>query len=780
MQKNWVIKEKETTDKPLIERLLAVRGITKKSDINNFLNPLEIKLTNPNVFSDMQKAVDRITNAIKANQKITIFGDFDADGITSTAILIKTLTKLGADIDYYIPDRENEGHGMNIKTLVKIMTTKKPKLIITVDCGISNIEEIKFINSFGIDVIVTDHHEAPEILPDAFAIINPKAPDSLDENLTAKEIQELTALAGCGVAFKLAQALYLNSENENNLYDILPLAAVGTVADLVPLIGENRYFVAKGIELISKGQNLGLKKILENSGYDLEKGISSENIAFGIAPRINATGRLDNVDTALKVLLSNNSMELDFAVQALEELNKIRQNLCETTFLEAESIYLKGNTDDNSIILFNKDWNIGIIGIVASKFVEKYYKPTFIMTYNTESKQYRCSARSVKGVNLYDVLEVNSELFDGFGGHEMAAGLSFSENKFSFEQVKTALNNTIKEMTESIELKPFVNIDLILKDKDLDITLVEEIAKLEPFGSANPSPIFATENFVLKEKTLMGENKNHLRLKVQKDSSMYTCVWWGKGDISLTNGDKLDIAYTPKINTFKDNTSLQLIIEDIHSENLVEKDLTNSNEIKIFDHRNKYDILPQVNDYVKTSKMNILVFAENKDIINDLHPYSGLTERITNRQTIKKADSIMFFDYPPSEEILHELLNKVSPVHIHYMPFTNTLIDEQNILKTISGMIKYTCNNKDGTFDIPKAATFLALTDDCIKQLLSILQECGMIKILTQTDNIYNLELLNHIELSQVLHCLQYQHFKEILDEIFDFRQICSTKEILL
>lgn len=770
MQKEWVFKKEENANKPFIERLLAVRGITKKSEIKDFLNPLEMKLSEPTAFCDMQKAVERIAKAIDAKEKILIYGDFDADGITSTSVLIKTFKKLEANVDYYIPDRENEGHGMNTKTLVKIMTSKKPKVLITVDCGISNIEEVKFLNSFGIDVIITDHHEAPEELPSAFAVINPKAQNSLDEKLPAKKIMELTALAGCGVAFKLAQALLLYYEKPEFIYEILPLVAVGTIADIVPLIGENRYFVIKGLELIEKKQHNGLTKLLESTGINFENGLTAENIAFGVAPRINATGRLDNVDIALKVLLSENNAEIELAVQTLNELNKIRQNLCENTFLEAEEMYLKEKTNDSAIVLFKKDWNIGIIGIVASKFVEKYYKPTFIMTYHEESKQYRCSARSIKGINLYDALDVNSELFDGFGGHEMAAGLSFSEEKATFEQVKQALNNTVKEMSEGLDLRPVINIDLEFSEKDLNLSVVDEISKLEPFGASNPSPVFAIKDFVLKEKTLMGENKNHLRLKVQGQDAIYTCVWWSHGDIPLIAGDKLDIAFSPKINTFRDTTSLQLIVEDIHSELLKEEISEISPKVKVFDHRNKSNIFSQVEDYIKTSKMNIITFAENQEIIASLKPYKAISERIVSRQSLKKADSIMFFDYPPAEKEFEDVINAVSPQHIHYMA-CDCKINEQDLLKTLSGMIKFTCNNKNGIFDLKRSASFLGLTTECVEKLLEILSKCGMCSISQLNDEEYKIEFVKNIEISHALHCIEYAEFKQMLDEITDFKR---------
>lgn len=778
MQKEWIVAKIDNGEKSLIERLLAVRGITTKTEIKEFLNPLEMKLTEPTVFVDMAKSVERLAKAIDEKQKILVYGDFDADGITSTSVLLKTLRHLGAEVDYYIPDRETESHGMNTKTLVKLMTSKKPKVMITVDCGVSNVEEVKFLKSFGVDIIITDHHEAPEELPPAYAIINPKAQNALDEKLPAKKIKMLTYLAGCGVAFKVAQALLNHYNKPEFVFELLPLVALGTIADIVPLLGENRYLVTKGLELISKGQHYGLTRLLECAGYNIENGITSENIAFGIAPRINATGRLDNVDTALSLLLSDNKTEIEMAVQTLNELNKVRQNLCESTFLEAEEMYQKEGTDNNAIVLFSNKWNIGIIGIVASKFVEKYYKPTFIMNYNPETQQFRCSARSVKGINLYEVLDANSELFDGFGGHEMAAGFAFSGNAEQFNVIKETLNKTISEVLGDKVLKPFVNIDLELDEKDLDLTLVDEISKLEPFGASNPSPVFAVKNFTLKEKTLMGENKNHLRLKVQGQDALYTCVWWSRGDIPLVAEDKLDIAFSPKLNTFRDVTSLQLMVEDIHSDNLKEEKPENPNVVKVFDHRNKSDIFSQVEDYVRTSKMNIVVYAENKEVINSLKPYKCLNDAIVNRETLKKADSIMFFDYPPSEELFDKIVEFVQPRHIHYMACNVKNLDELEIIKTLSGMIRYTCNNKNGEFNLAKSASFLSLTIECIEALLDVLEQCKMIKIVEKNIDNYELEFLGNVELSHITGCLQYNEFKNQLEEIIDCKNTFLSKEI--
>ena len=252
------------------------------------------------------------------------------------------------------------------------------------------------------------------------------------------------------------------------------------------------------MELISAGKHYGITRLLESAGYKGQ--ITSEQIAFGIAPRINASGRLDTVDEALKVLISDNKQEIEMAIQSLNEFNKIRQELCQNIFAEADEMVKKEGNRNPAIVLFNKEWHIGIIGIVASMLVEKYYKPTFLMTYSEETKQYRCSARSVEGINLYDTISINSELLDGFGGHAMAAGLAFSEEKSSFEQVKSALCKTVKEMSQGKDLKPFLNIDLELTPDDITLDLIDDISQLEPFGASNPSPIFAIKDLKIKEK----------------------------------------------------------------------------------------------------------------------------------------------------------------------------------------------------------------------------------------------------------------------------------------
>lgn len=772
MKKDWILESTGSNEKSLIKRLLISRGMKTDEEIKEFLNPLEMTITSPDVFTDMQKTIERLSRAIENNETIIIYGDFDADGVTSTSVLYKTLKFLGANVHYFIPDRENEGHGFDKKALIKLMTTVKPKVIISVDCGISDVDAVKFINSFKIiDVIITDHHEAPEILPEAYAIINPKAPRALDENLTAKQIEHLTYLAGCGVAFKVAQALLTKYGKVEFVYEILPFVAVGTVADVVPLLGENRYFVTKGLELISRGKHNGLKRLLESAGYDITKGITSENIAFGIAPRINASGRLDTVDAALKVLISENPQEVEMAVTTLNELNKVRQTLCAEIFEQADKMVQKEGNKNPAIVLFSEAWHIGIIGIVASKLVEKYYKPVFLMSYVKEKDQYRCSARSIEGVPLYDVIATNSDLFDGFGGHKLAAGLSFTGEKTPFEIVKKALNETVREYTSTKELKPFIKIDLMVYPKDVTVELVEEISQLEPFGASNPSPIFAMNNLKVTQKRLMGSDNSHLRLNVTSGADEFTAIWWKRGDAGLSSGDSLDIAFHPQINEFNGNVSVQLIIDDVHSDVLKEEEITPQSTYKIYDNRTKTGILPNVNDYIKNSKLNIKVFAESKYILDTIKTYSEIMSKTFTRQDIPTCDVVMFFDYPADKQTLDLILEKAQPKGVHFMNYEPKILDEQEFLKIFTGMLKFAAHNNGGKVELVRCASFLGKSLKIFEMLLSLYEEVGFIKILEKNSAFYMIEFMGVDDISKVLHSEKYSQIFELIIECEQFQK---------
>lgn len=775
--KEWIYNSNAKEEAALTKRLLLSRGLTGAEEVEEFLNPLEMKLTSPYDFVDMQKAVDRVIKAIVNREKIVIYGDFDADGVTSTSVLYKTLNHLDANVEYFIPDREKEGHGLDSAALVKIIAAKKPKLIITVDCGISNVKEVAFLKSFGVDTIITDHHESKDELPQAFAIINPKAPGALSETLPARKIKELTYLAGCGVAFKLSQALLEKFDKVEFALKILPLVAVGTVADIVPLLGENRCFVKRGLELILN--HAGLRELLHTAGYSLEKPVTSEVVAFGIAPRLNASGRLENVDSAMKLLLSDNPTEIQFAVQTLNEFNSIRQTLCSDTFAQADEMWQKEGMKNPAVVLFSPEWHIGIIGIVASKFVEKYHKPAFLMTYSEETQQFRCSARGIKGLNIFDILNESAELLDGFGGHELAGGCSFSKEKASFEQVKSVINKTVKDMLNGQDLKPFVEVDLKLSPTDITEQLVHDLEIFEPFGAANPNPVFAVENLVVKEKRLMGQDKNHLKLTCDAGGHELTCIWWQKGDVTLNPGDVLDLLFHPDINEFNGNTYLQLIIQDAHSDAIeYEKEVVSEMELKFFDHRKKTNILPMVDDYVKTSKLNIKVFAESKAVIDALNPYKSLTERVFNRNNIEPCDAVMFFDYPADKLLLCDILEKTSASAIHLMAYDVKHFSPEEFVTTAFKMLKYAANYSHGEVELYKFASFLGKSNEVLGLLFSMFEEIGLIKIISRNDKMITITLDDTVNPSKILHCEGYSALAGASNDCEEFQTFLLSEDL--
>lgn len=773
--KNWKIKEKKELSQELISaaenellaQLLVQRGIDTPKKIQDFLNPSQMKISSPYVFTGMDKSVSRIFEAIEKQEKITIYGDFDADGVTSTSLLYKTLVHLGANVDFYIPNRENENHGLNTKALVKLIAKNKTKLIITVDCGVSDVEQISFANGFKVDVIVTDHHEAPEDLPDAFAIINPKAFNALEKDLTIEEIESLNQLAGVGVAFKLACALLEKKEAYDFVNEILPLVAVGTIADVVPILYENRALVNTGLKLISNGQHYGITKLLEVGGCSLENGVTSENIAFGVAPRINAAGRLDTVDNAVKLLISDNKSEIHMCVEELNNLNRIRQDLCDSIFEEAVAM-LHNESVQDCIVLYNPDWHLGIIGIVASKLVEKYYKPVFLMTKDQNTGFIRCSSRSIPEVHIRDAIADNDSLFEYYGGHSQAAGLVFDPKKNSFETVKQCLNEAIKNQLDGKELVPSVFIDLQVGVNDVNFDLLDTIKKLEPFGEGNKTPLFMSKDLILTSSRTMGANNNHLKIFCESDGRNFECVYWNHSEINVPQGKTFDAVFYPKVNTFNGVTNIQLDLQDLKSEFAVQAQKQDS---KIYDHRRKTNIYNQINDYLMTTKVSTVVYSCNKTISDVLKPYSSIFERIASRKNIKKSSQIMFFDYPASDAIMTKLLQKTGAKTCHFMNYNNKPVDPQELIKNVSGMLKYVDTNKNGDVNLCDISDFLSVSDEVIELCLDLFESLGMIEILDKNSMNYKIKFLCAVEFSKIKECDMYEELQVELQKIVDYRQ---------
>lgn len=707
---------------PLLSRLLQARNIDTDEKIHEFLNPEMVPFIPFSVFNDAEKVLDRIFSAIKSGEKIVVYGDFDTDGVTSTAILYKTLVKLGANTDYYLPDRDSESHGLNNKALINLISKQKAKLIITVDCGISNSKEIQLAQTFKTDVIITDHHEAPEELPKAYGIINPKAKNVLQEKTSAKEIESLCYLSGAGIALKLASAL-LERATEQKFFDkLLPIAALGTIGDIVPLLLENRRIAKCGIEAIRNKVNKGITILFENAGVKDFSKITSETIAFTAVPRINATGRLGSAETAFKLLISDDEEEINKISKELNETNSLRQDLCAEAFDRAKQIVEEQpELYKNSIVICDEEAHIGIIGLSASKLVETYNLPAFVM--RKDGNTYRCSCRAPKGVNIYDVLNENKDLFLGYGGHEFAGGFSFDGAVNSFEKVRKAINDTVVEQTNGEKLENILDIDLLLEPQDVNEELVETIKVLEPFGAANPSPTFAMTGLKVFDYRFMGQNQNHLKvLCSSNDGRLFECIKWSTPDFSKPRGKEINIAFAPEINEFNGKTTVQLLIKDMQFPN--EKA---EFETKLIDCRSQKGGYDKIVDFLAHTKKSVKIFTEIKDIVEYFSKNELSKDKIFGAEdAVKNVDLAILVDCPPSVEFLKNLVNSGTK-EILLMNYDELQIETPKFLSKIAGMMRYTVTSLGGKTNLKTIRPVLCTDNEIIREGFDVLKNAKVL-----------------------------------------------------
>ena len=560
MTNKWIVKEinnekvellKEKFNlSNLVAKILSNRNILgremQEDDIKKFLNPTRDDFYDPFLLPDMEQAVERIEQAINNNEKILIYGDYDADGITSTTILIKFFKEIGVEVDKYIPNRLEEGYGINNKALEEIKN-RGIDLIITVDTGITANDQVKYANELGLDVIITDHHEPSDEIPKAVAVIDAKRKNNK---------YPFNQLAGCGIAFKLTQAISIKRKLDPSKYlKNLDIVSIGTISDLVPLVDENRVIVKLGLMLVKQTKNIGLRKLLLKSQL---KEVDSTSISFGITPRINAAGRLGNQYDALNLFITEDVKEAERLSEVLNSYNIERQKIGNKIYEEAIS-QLK-DEEKNCIILGKEDWHHGVIGIVSSKITEKFNKPSILLCF--ENNIAKGSGRSVPGFDLYKAISSTKEYLLGFGGHTMACGLSLTVE--NFERFKKEITKYIDENLDISKLEKEIYIDEILKIDDLDIEEIKELKSLEPFGEENQEPIIMYENVEINGIRTLSENK-HLKLSLKKNDKIIDAIGFNLGELAekYKIGDTIDIVGNIEINSFNGKDLIQIRLIDI-------------------------------------------------------------------------------------------------------------------------------------------------------------------------------------------------------------------------
>ena len=557
MNKKWECydvdeeKVKELAEKyninELLAKILVNKKITEKKDIELFTNPTRKDFLDPFLMPDMEIAVERILKAIKSKESIIIYGDYDADGITSITVLKSYLEERGLEVATYIPNRLDEGYGLNNKAIEKIYNDGY-KLMITVDCGITGIDEINYANSLGIETIITDHHEPAEEIPKAIAVVDAKRKDNK---------YPFNQLAGVGVVFKLIQAISIKLDLEEKEYlKYLDIVCIGTISDIVPLVDENRIIAKLGLKLVAQTKNIGLKALLEIIGF---KKIDSGAVSFGIAPRINACGRMGNEQLALDLFLCKDYELAKKLAMKLNEYNVERQAIEKNIFDEVVENIEKNEKENSCIIIGNEGWHHGIIGIVASKVTEMYFRPSILVCF--EEGIGKGSGRSIPGFDLHEALMNCSSKLEKFGGHAMAVGVTLK--KENFDEFKKELETYAKKC-EIDKIVPIINIDSEVSLKNVSIENVKSLSVLEPYGEANKMPMFLFKNLKINSIRALSEGK-HLKLTIKADGYMIDAIGFNIGSLAeeYLLDDKVDVVGNLDINSFNGNENVQIIIKDI-------------------------------------------------------------------------------------------------------------------------------------------------------------------------------------------------------------------------
>lgn len=677
----WMIDDNKDS-KNIIDDILEDRGITSLEDKEMFLFPRLDRMHDPMKLKDMDKAIRRIASAKENNEKITIYGDYDVDGITSTSILYMYLKDNGHKVDYYIPNRVTEGYGFNKKALEEI-NERGSSLVISVDTGISANEEVDYANGLGLDIIVTDHHECQEDLPDAYAIINPKR---LDSNYPFQE------LAGVGVAFKLIHALAINYNNIDSIWKYIDIVAIGTVADVVPLIDENRIIVKNAFDTIPSTWNVGLRSLLKVSGCKDGK-ISSGTIGFQIGPRLNVAGRLGEAKKGVELFTTSSKEVADQISKDLDNENKKRQEIEQDIFEQAVR-QIESNQEiskDNVIVVASKGWHNGVIGIVASRLTELYYKPSIVIS--IEEDKATGSARSIEGFSMFDALCNSKDYLMQFGGHDMAAGLSLGEDKI--DGFRKHINGYSKGIIDEDMLRRKLKIDYIINDGHISLDMVEELESLEPYGVANPTPIFAYPAKVYSVRNI-GSDGSHLKMQFYTEDKLIDSIGFHIGDLGnvISKDEEILVAGSLQKNEWQGKVSPQIVIKDIKSP---------QSEIM----RSKF-YLSLYEEITEPTVENLKVFTNSIEVCY-INSY-GSKELLKTNKSFEKLLSYLIptredcvYIYKYLKNLYKSQKNEVS-IHLLKMQAQNNNMTEYKILQILDifvqlDLISYKFNFSDGLIE---------------------------------------------------------------------------------
>jgi single-stranded-DNA-specific exonuclease len=738
----------------LIAETLVRRGITSLESARAFLEPDSQPLASPFELPGMEKAVETLLLAIRREDPICVWGDFDVDGQTATALLIQTLQALGADVMYHIPIRAVSSHGVHLPQLTEIIE-RGAKLILTCDTGITANEAVDYAKSRGVDFVISDHHELGETLPEAVAVVNPKL-------LT--EDHSLANLAGVGVAYKLAEAL-LSSDDSSRpptttkvaTTDLLDLVALGLIADVALLKGETRALTQLGLKTLRKSERLGLNLIAELANQPLAQA-TEDYIGFVLAPRLNALGRLSDANPAVELLITNDPSRARVLAAQLEGLNAQRKLLTNQVYQAAEA-QLRADPSiltQPAIILANPAWPGGVIGIVANRLKERYNKP--VILFNTaEGEPARGSARSIDGLHITDAIAAQSDLLLGFGGHPMAAGLSLEQE--NLDAFRKGLGKTIERMLgQSAHEEPTLQIDAWMQLDELTLDLADSIERLAPFGAGNPALTFASRGLTLNSARPLGRAGEHIRLNVEDErGNQQSILWWSGGGEDLPEG-KFDLAYSVRASTYRGER--QLALEFVDFRVLEEK------TVEII--REKIEVIDLRRNVEKFPSLTVQTFAEG----HDRKKIGGV-----DRYNMKTSEELALYTTPPGPAELKLILEQVKPQKVYLVAQNPPAEKADEFLTRLAGMAKFVIAKKGGETTIAELAIGIAQREVTVRIGLEWLAAGGHVAITGENDTVFL--SAGSGEGNPYLRKELYTAVKGLLEETAAYRQFFAATENL-
>ena len=729
----------------LIAEQLSKKGITTVEQSRRFLDPMKSDQTSPFNFPEIEKAAERVMAAIKLKECIGVWGDFDVDGQTSTAILVDGLRNLGAEVAFHIPIRADESHGIQLKSLKLFLNQEKPNLIITCDTGISESESLDYLTSAGIDVIITDHHSLPDIMPSVFATINPRL---LSDN------HPFASLAGVGTAFQLIRALFTMLKMESDADSYFDLVALGTIADLADLTDENRFYAKSGLKMLSINPREAFKSIARMADLRSQT-INESHIGFLFAPRLNALGRLGDANPAVNFLLSKNEKEVDQFARELEQLNTSRKIVSEMVFKSAIELLEKnkGLLQYPVLVLERENWEKGVVGIAASRLAEKYNKPAILL--DRRENIAAGSARSVEGINIIKAIKENSRLLIRYGGHPMAAGLSIAVENIS--EFRENLSRSVNRMSSGLRTEKNLEVDAYLPFNSINESLLLETELLAPFGPGNPPVVLVSRNLEIEKASFIGKSKEHRKLVIKdQEGNTKNAIWWGSVGFDLPES-LFDLAFYLR----RDDSSSDSVVslEWLDFREAANQPIEIQREINKFqthDYRamsNQLEILEGL-----ASEPEILFWAEGVKIDKFA---------TVNRLQVKKAKSLALLTAPPNREILRDLIEKAEPSNIflfNLFPVDDTF---DPFIKNLVGMLNYSLSHNGGRTNIRNLEAALGKTRKIVVKGQEFLREKGNIEFSLSGDEV---EILR-VEKPGSLIVLELKNSLEgLLNEVSAFR----------